>query len=300
MLSVPKAADVLAAEVRERILSGEFTEGMALPPERQLVEQTGLSRATVREALRILEVEQLLEIRPGRGGGAFVHRPNRESLASTVQLVIRGQQIRLDALHETREAIEPTCAALAAERRTERDLAALDAAQVELVEAGDDIPRFLRANLRWHNAVARAGGNELLIGFMSALSQAIYASTDIQPFMDAEVRRTTARAHERIAEAIREGDKDAATRRMIRHISGFSHAVSRVDPRARVTLSEEPGAPASPDRAARPGTAHDTRPGTGPGAGPGAGQGTEEGTEQAAGQGAPPDTGHHAVQSIEV
>ncbi|HSA50934.1 MAG TPA: FCD domain-containing protein [Yinghuangia sp.] len=242
MLSVPKASDVLAAEVRERILSGEFSEGTALPPERQLVEQTGLSRATVREALRILEVEQLLEIRPGRGGGAFVHRPNRESLASTVQLVIRGQQIRLDALHETREAIEPTCAALAAERRTDLDLAALDAAHAELVEAGDDIPRFLRANIRWHNAVARAGDNELLIGFMSALSQAIYAATDIAPFMDDEVRRVTARAHERIAEAIRDRDGAAAMRRMTRHICGFSHAVSRVDPRAQVALSENAAA----------------------------------------------------------
>lgn len=155
-LTVPKASDVLAGEVRERILSGEFTEGTALPPERQLVEQTGLSRATVREALRILEVERLLEIRPGRGGGAFVHRPGRESLANTVRLVIRGQRIRLEDLHETREAIEPACAALAARRRTDADLAELDDAHTDLVAADEDIQRFLRANIRWHNAVARA------------------------------------------------------------------------------------------------------------------------------------------------
>jgi DNA-binding FadR family transcriptional regulator len=237
-LTVPKASDVLAAEIRERIFSGEFAEGMPLPPERQLVEQTGLSRATVRESLRILEVEKLLEIRPGRGGGAFVHRPGRESLASTVQLVIRGQQIRLDALHETREAIEPTCAALAARRRTDDDLAALDAAHAELVDAGDDIPRFLRANIRWHNAVARAGGNELLIGFMSALSQAIYAATDVATFMDADVRDVTARAHAAITEAIRTGDAAAATRRMARHICGFSEAVSKADPRAQIPLPD--------------------------------------------------------------
>lgn len=238
VLTVPKASDVLAAEVRERILSGELAEGTALPPERQLVEQTGLSRATVREALRILEVEKFVQIKPGRGGGAFVHRPDRDSLASTVRLVIRGQQIRLEALHETREAIEPTCAALAARRRTDLDLAELDAASRELVDAGEDIPRFLRANIRWHTAVARAGENELLIGFLVALSQSIYAATDLEQFIDAENRELTARAHARITDAIRAGDDAAAMRRMSRHVCGFAAAVAPFDRRDRVDLLE--------------------------------------------------------------
>nr|WP_203729509.1 FCD domain-containing protein [Streptomyces sp. SID12501] len=226
----------MAAEVRERILSGEFTEGMSLPPERALVDQTGLSRATVREALRILEVERLVRIRPGRGGGAFVHRPGHESVTNTVRLVIRGQQIRLEALHETREAIEPTCAALAAKRRTAADLAELDAAHAELMAADDDVPRFLRANVRWHTAVAKAGDNELLIGFMTALSQSIYAATDIDRFMDAEIREVTARAHARITEAIRAQDGPAAMRRMTRHVCGFARAAAEVDQRQRVEL----------------------------------------------------------------
>lgn len=237
-LTVPKASDVLAAEVRERILSGEFSEGTALPPERQLVEQTGLSRATVREALRVLEVERLVEIRPGRGGGAFVHRPGRESLANTVQLVIRGQQIRLEALHETREAIEPACAALAARRRTEQDLADLDAAHTELTEAGEDVQRFLRANIRWHSAVAKAGDNELLIGFLSALSESIYAATNLEHFTDARIRAVVARAHARITEAIRAGDAAAAQRRMSRHVCGFAQVAAEVDRRERVELAE--------------------------------------------------------------
>ncbi|MFI5798062.1 FadR/GntR family transcriptional regulator [Streptomyces sp. NPDC051677] len=233
-LTVPKASDVLAAEVRERILSGEFGEGTALPPERQLVEQTGLSRATVREALRILEVEGLLEIRPGRGGGAFVHRPGRESLANTVQLVIRGQRIRLEALHETREAIEPACAALAARRRTDQDLAELDAAHAELVGAEEDVQRFLRANVRWHTVVAQAGGNELLIGFMSALSRSIHAATNLERFLDADIRELTARAHARITDAIRAGDEAAAARRMTRHVCGFAQAAAEVDHRTSI------------------------------------------------------------------
>jgi GntR family transcriptional repressor for pyruvate dehydrogenase complex len=237
-LTIPKASDILAEQVRERIFSGELAEGTALPPERQLVEQTGLSRATVREALRVLEVENLLRIRPGRGGGAFVHRPDHRSLANTVQLVIRGQRIRLESLHQTREAIEPTCAALAARHRTDKDLAELDAANADLVEAGADIPRFLRANIRWHNAVAQAGANELLIGFMSALSQSIYAATDLETFMDEQIRELTARAHAKVTEAVREQDEAAAARRMSRHVCGFARAAAQVDERGLLDLGE--------------------------------------------------------------
>jgi GntR family transcriptional regulator, transcriptional repressor for pyruvate dehydrogenase complex len=113
-MQVPKASDVLADDLRERILRREFPEGTALPPERELVAQTRMSRTTVREALRILEVQGLVQIRTGRSGGAFVRRPGEESIASTVSLMIRGRQIRMDALLETREAIEPACAKLAA------------------------------------------------------------------------------------------------------------------------------------------------------------------------------------------
>ena len=72
-LRVPKSSDVLADDLRERILRGDIPEGTALPPERELVKQTRMSRATVREALRILEVQGLVRIicipaRPGLDG----------------------------------------------------------------------------------------------------------------------------------------------------------------------------------------------------------------------------------------
>src|ERR1700739_2914491 len=113
-MPVPKASDVLADDLRERILLGEFPEGTALPTERDLVAQTQMSRATVREALRILEVQGVIRIKTGRAGGAFVQKPDDESVADSVALVIRGRRIRMAALLETREAIEPACAQLAA------------------------------------------------------------------------------------------------------------------------------------------------------------------------------------------
>lgn len=237
-IDVPKASDVLANELRERILKGEYTEGTPLPPERELVLQTKMSRTTVREALRILEVQGLVRIKAGRAGGAFVQRPDREDVASSVNLLIRGQQIRLSALLETREAIEPICARLAATRRTEDDLRVLDEANETLANESGSLNAFLQANVDWHVGVATASHNELLAGFMIALSRAIYAATENEGFVDTEVRRTTARAHRSITAAIRKEDPDAAVRRMTRHVHSYADAVIAVEKRTEISVPD--------------------------------------------------------------
>jgi GntR family transcriptional regulator, transcriptional repressor for pyruvate dehydrogenase complex len=237
-MQVPKASDVLANDIRERILRGEFPAGTPLPPERELVTQTKMSRTTVREALRILEVQGLVVIKTGRSGGAFVQQPGGEAVASSVSLLIRGQQLRLTALLETREAIEPACAGLAAKYRTDDDLAALDAANTVLGDLTLPLDRFLRANVDWHVAVAVASHNELLTGFMTALSNAIYSSTENTAFVDDEVRRTTHKAHKTITDAIRAGDPAVATRRMTKHVHGYAEAVVQVEQRTEIELTE--------------------------------------------------------------
>jgi GntR family transcriptional regulator, transcriptional repressor for pyruvate dehydrogenase complex len=236
-MQVPKASEVLANELRESILSGKFPEGTALPPERDMVTQTQMSRTTVREALRILEVQGLVRIKTGRSGGAFVQRPDRDSVANTVSLVIRGRQIRLAAMLEAREGIEPVCAQLAAKYRTDADLDRLEEANAAIAADGP-LEDFLQANVDWHVAVATASHNELLTGFMTALSRAIYTSTDNRGFIDAEVRRTTAKAHARITEAIRAGDADAALRRMTRHVHSYAQAIAEVESRTAIEVPE--------------------------------------------------------------
>lgn len=235
-IDVPKASDVLMHELRERILSGELAEGTALPPERELVAQTRMSRTTVREALRILEVQGLVRIRAGRAGGAFVQRPGRDSVASSVTLLIRGRQIRLQALLETREAIEPVCAQLAAAHRLPEDIAALERANVPIADPGSSLADFLQGNVDWHVAVAVATHNELIAGFMTALSSAIYSSTENEGFIDSEVRRLTARAHSHITEAISRGDAAAAVRRMTRHVHDYREAVTAVEQRTEIEV----------------------------------------------------------------
>ncbi|MCW2776506.1 MAG: GntR family transcriptional regulator [Frankiales bacterium] len=242
-MQVPKASDVLASELRERILRGEFPEGSALPPERELVTQTAMSRTTVREALRILEVQGLVRIKTGRAGGAFVTRPGQESVASSVNLLIRGGHLRMSALLETREGIEPVCARLAAVHRDDEDLERLEQANDAISVDTGSLADFLQANVDWHIAVAVASHNELLTGFMLALSRAIYAATDNQRFIDADVRRTAVKAHKTITQAIRDRDPEAAVRRMNRHVHGYAEAVKAVEDRVEIEVPDSPPAP---------------------------------------------------------
>lgn len=228
-LKVPKASDVLANDLRERILTGEFAEGTGLPAERDLVTQTRMSRTTVREALRILEVQGLIHIKAGRTGGAFVQQPGEDAMASTVNLLIRGRRIHLADLLQTREAVEPFCAGLAAAARTDEDLAALDAANRQIAAASTTLAPFLEANVAWHIAVARASHNEILAGLMVALSRAIYAATENEAFLNDDVRHTAARAHESITAAIHDGDAAAAARRMTRHVHAYAEAALQQD-----------------------------------------------------------------------
>jgi GntR family transcriptional regulator, transcriptional repressor for pyruvate dehydrogenase complex len=237
-VEVAKASDVLAGELRERILNGELAEGAPLPAERELVKQTQMSRATVREALRILEVQNLVRVKAGRAGGAFVQRPTTKSMANSVSMLIRGRHIKLVDLMETREALEPFCAELAARNRTNEDLAALDRANEAIADPDADLERFLRSNLDWHVGVAVASHNELLIGFMIALSEAIYAGTEDEAFVDADVRGVTTKAHLIITSAIRDRDAATAERRMRKHVHGYADALAETDEREAIVVGD--------------------------------------------------------------
>jgi DNA-binding FadR family transcriptional regulator len=224
---VPKAADVLAGNLREQILDGRLHEGAILPNERELASQAGLSRASVREALRILEVEGLIATRTGRNGGSEVVRPSMSTVERSVGIFIRGQRIRFEAVLEAREAIEPQAARLASLHHTPEDWAELVRCHQRIQAQIDDIPAFLQANLDWHLGVVRAGRNELLIAFVNAIAQSMYAATDLQGFNSAEVRHAVVRAHQKVMDAIEAGDADAAARRMGRHVGAYVSSVEK-------------------------------------------------------------------------
>jgi GntR family transcriptional regulator, transcriptional repressor for pyruvate dehydrogenase complex len=229
-IEVPKASDVLAARLREQILQGKLPEGQPLPAERELTIQTGLGRSSIREALRILEHQGFIVTRPGRNGGSIVRLPPRESVEASLGNFIRGQQLRMMSLLETRQALEPAAARLAARHRDPVDLARIDAIARRHEIAFDDVPRFLEANVQWHLAIVAASHNELLIAFMTAISQAVHAATDIENFNSDEVRRRTLQIHRRVVDAIRDRDEDAAERRMRRHVAAYVDLVGATAP----------------------------------------------------------------------
>jgi DNA-binding FadR family transcriptional regulator len=229
-IQVPKASDVLADSLREQILDGRLSVGAVLPNERDLAGRAGLSRASVREALRILEVEGLIATRTGRNGGSEVIRPSLATIERSIGIFIRGQNIRLESVLEVREAIEPHAAKLAAIHRTDADLRALRECHRRLVEQIDDVPAFLKANLDWHVSVVLAAHNELLSAFVGAFAQTVYQSTDLQEFSPPDIRATVARAHQTVMDAIEAGDADAAWRRMARHVGAYVERVKLVGP----------------------------------------------------------------------
>jgi len=226
-IDIPKAADVLADVLREQILERQLGVGVSLPSERELAQRSGLSRATVREALLILDVEGLVVTRTGRNGGSEVRRPHTETVQRSIQTYIRGQGVRFDSVLQARESIEPQSARLAALHHTKEDWDHLQACHRRIEACIGDVPAFLQANLDWHVSLVKASHNELLIAFTQAIAQAVYDATDLKGFNSPDVRRAVVRAHQRVMEAIEQREGDAAWRRMGRHVGAYVQAVDQ-------------------------------------------------------------------------
>ena len=110
---------------------------------------------------------------------------------------------------------------------------ALRLAVNKLMNAGEDIPVFLQANLDWHVSVVRASHNELLIAFIAAISGSVYAATDLAGFNSVDVRHAVGVAHQRVMDAIEARNADSAARRMGRHVGAYvSSVASREDVKA--------------------------------------------------------------------
>jgi DNA-binding FadR family transcriptional regulator len=229
-LKAPTSAGALADTLRERILTGEVLEGTPLPPERAMVDETGLGRGSVREALRVLEAEGLIRTKTGRHGGAFTTLPDESGMARFVSQFVRGRHVPIRALLEARTAIEPNLAYFAALNRTDADVLALKNACAEMEAAPGD-PEFGHHNLAWHFAVANASHNELLMAFLTSIANAIASESAAHGFEArafGEIRTAVIHAHRGITDAVERREADAAKRRMERHLKAY--AATAADP----------------------------------------------------------------------
>lgn len=228
-LASRKSAERLSDHLREMILRGDYVTGDMLPPERELVVETGLSRGSVREALRVLQTEGLVEITLGRSGGARVTVPKRATLARSVELFVRTNGVALSALLEARAAVEPMMARLAAQNRSAAELEALEELHRQFLESRDDVVTYRRVNYRWHLAIAQASRNEPLAALMEAILATGLEATAYEAVSTYDNRLTAMEAHERVMEALRAGDADAAAQAMEVHLTTYSSIVKRME-----------------------------------------------------------------------
>lgn len=157
-------------------------------------------------------------------------------MANAINQFVRGRNVSLGALRETRETLEPALARLAAEHRTDRDLEGLKLLHDDLVAAVDDFQEFSRVNISWHNAVARASGNELLAAFLYSVSYGVAVATTTAEDDTMDTRKEVIRIHSRINEAIEARNPDLAERRMRQHIVA-THARASAPETTHIPLS---------------------------------------------------------------
>jgi GntR family transcriptional repressor for pyruvate dehydrogenase complex len=159
----PPAYQLLADELRADITSGRLQPGERLPPEPELCVRTGVSRSTVREALRLLASQHLIVTTRGVTGGSFVAHPDAgqlsEGLSTGLTLLTNAAEVGFADLVELRRALEIPAAALAAVRRTEAHLGEIRAALFDPIL--DDFDVMMRAHAVFHAAVAKATCNPL-------------------------------------------------------------------------------------------------------------------------------------------
>lgn len=222
-VKLPKSREVLAERLRAEILHGSLPAGTRLPTERELATSTGLSRTSIREALRILEAEGLVHTRLGRYGNSIATRPSDAALGRYISLFAKGNNVSLQSLVEVRSALEPMVAQLAAANRTEEDIAKLREISGHLEKAAEEhVPEFPEWNARWHDALAAASHNELLRAFMSSIAGLMIEVSQIKFFSSTEIRLLVCRTHRKILEAVVSQDSEAARRRAERDVAAYA------------------------------------------------------------------------------
>lgn len=221
--SLPRTrAESLAANMEEQMLREGMAPGDWVGTLDEIRAQTGLARATVSEAVRLLRDRGILEIRPGRGGGLFVAEPNPVVRLRHTLLTVRDAPATvLDAV-ALREALEELISRDAARYRTQSDIADLTRLLLALQRSLKTPEAFMRANWALHERIADITPNVMASavykGTLGYLSSSSMAFTTDDPGADRHWRRRY-RIHENLVRAITDGDDKAVTAAVRRHNS---------------------------------------------------------------------------------
>jgi GntR family transcriptional regulator, transcriptional repressor for pyruvate dehydrogenase complex len=204
----------------DMISSGEYGVGDRLPPERVLVEQLGVSRTVVREALNLLETRGLIRVEHGRG--AIVSADSVDALHNDLGFLLRMQPSALWELMEMRKALEVEVAGLAAERATPEDTTIMRAVLDRLRENINAPEGYVDADVEFHDLLLRSARNRVLLMMMEPIVDLLLASRRMTGSKEANAKRAL-RAHEAILKKVKAKDVEGARREMRKHMVTTEH-----------------------------------------------------------------------------
>ena len=201
----------IAEQIKASILDGRLKADDRLPTEHDLAEQFGVSRPTIREALKRLAAQNLIRSRRGPAGGTFVRKPTEEevrnNLITEATLLVSFGEFDLPDIAEARHKLECMCGRLAAERHDDNSLRAMAEEVHKQRDENLTDEEFCASDVRFHRALVDASGNPVLQFVMSTVIEALQPIENMVIFKFRDKKRIV-RQHERILKAIRSGDPD--------------------------------------------------------------------------------------------
>jgi DNA-binding FadR family transcriptional regulator len=217
----PRLAEMIAAQLRDRILAAKFSDGSTLPKQEDLLDEFGVSPPSMREALRILETEGLVTVQRGNVGGAVVHQPQVDKVAYMLALVMQSRAVALGDVSRALSRMDPACAAECA-RQPDRERTVLPRLRTALDQSRQVIEHpaaYMAAARHFHEELVNSCGNEtmiLVVGTLESLwSAQVRALLRDEPemsggFADISNRRVSLADHEALVDRIAAGDEQGA------------------------------------------------------------------------------------------
>ena len=218
-------AQQVAQELLARITESGIAPGETFGTEAELLQKFAVSRPTLREGIRILEAQGVLEQRPGPGGGLVIRRPSLDMLAHTLSVYLRFNDVPFVAVLQAREVIEPALAAEAATEGTDEDFRAMaESIERMRVQGDSDQAAFIAENRVFHGIVARASGNQVLETFWGTISLLAHGEHHGVRYTFGNRQHVIA-AHEAILDACRRRNPRDAAHAMAQHVGELEHLV---------------------------------------------------------------------------
>jgi len=252
-MSPMAVTDAAIEQIKAMIVSGELGPGDRLPPEKELSERLGLSRSSMREAVKALEVIRVLDVR--RGDGTYVTSLEPRLLLEAISFVVdMHDDDSLLEIFQVRRVLEAHATGVAAQRARAEDVAALRA-EVDAYDADTDVETLVDHDVRFHSAIVALSGNRYLASLVESLTTQTVRARVWRGLTEERATERTLREHRAIVDAIAAGDVELATATSIAHVAGVEQSLRR----ARLTSDDGAEAPEPADVAAADSAADVTR-----------------------------------------